>query len=300
MTFRPMRSGDHLLLVDGSGLLWRGYHAHAKITRRSDGHPVGAIAGFVERLWSLLEEPALARATHAAVVFDAGRRNWRHDIMDAYKSNRPAAPDDIRCQFAPVRAACSALPIRMVELAGYEADDLIATYARRAVGVGAGVTVVTSDKDLMQIVSDADDVRLFDPIKRSIIRDEQVFERFGVPPAHVLDVLAISGDTVDNIPGIPGIGDKGATELVREFGSVEDILSAAAHGASHKRVRRVADHAALALMSRRLAALDAGAPIIVSLAHLERMPAAPESMAAFLREWDLAGLAARIMERSAA
>lgn len=300
MAFRPVRPGDHLLLVDGSGLLWRGYHARAKITRRDDDHPVGAIAGFVERLWSLLEEPALSGATHAAVIFDAGRRNWRHDLMPAYKGNRPPAPADIVCQFRPVRDACAALPIPAVELDGYEADDLIATYARRAVGAGAAVTIATSDKDLMQIVNDADDVRLFDPMKRIVIRDEQVFERFGVPPARVLDVLAICGDAVDNIPGVPGIGEKGAPDLVREVGGVEEILSAAARGSRQRHVQRVAEHAEIARLSRRLAALDAGAPITVSLAHLAREDPDLRRIGDFLREWDLSGLAARILERRAA
>ncbi|MEP9376159.1 5'-3' exonuclease H3TH domain-containing protein [Aquabacter sp. CN5-332] len=294
MSFRPMRSGDHLLLIDGSGLLWRGYHANAKVTRSSDGHPVGAIAGFCGRLWSLLEDRAIAGTTHAAVIFDAGRRNWRHDLSPAYKANRPPAPDEITCQFQAVRDACGALPIPVVEMAGYEADDLIATYTRRAVGAGAAVTIATADKDMMQLVSDADGVCMFDQAKRATIRDEGVFERFGVPPAQVLDVLAICGDAVDNVPGVPGIGAKGAPALVREFGGVEEILSLAAGGSKHKHVLRVAEHADLARLSHRLAALDATVPVTVSLAHFGRVEPDLATFGAFLRHWDLDSVAARI------
>ncbi len=294
MTFRPIHSGDHLLLIDGSGLIWRGFHGGAKLSRRSDGHPVGAIAGFCERLWSLLNDRQLSAATHAAVIFDAGRRNWRHDISPAYKAQRPPAPDEITCQFQPIRAACAALPIRGVELAGYEADDLIATYARRAVGAGATVTIATSDKDLMQLVNDADGVCMFDQVNNRILRDEDVFAKFGVVPAQVLDVLALSGDAVDNVPGVPGIGAKRAIDLVREFGGVENILSLAERGSKHKQVLRVAENAELARMSLRLVALDAAAPITVSLAHLAASEPDYAGFAAFLREWDLPSLANKL------
>jgi DNA polymerase-1 len=300
MTFRPIQADDHVLLIDGSSFLWRAFFGSAAVTRRSDGHPVGAISGFSWMIWNLLyETPALPSASHRAVIFDAGRRNWRHDILATYKANRNEPPDDIKRQFGPVRAACAALPIPMVELAGYEADDLIATYARKAVSAGAGVTIATGDKDLAQLVDDRAGVCLYDASKGKTMREAEVLDRFGVPPAGVLDLLALAGDTTDNIPGVPGIGAKRAADLVSRHGTVEDIIDAGQHRRADKQAAKVAEHAETARLSRRLAALDANAPVPTSLAHLGASEPDTVAFGAFLDEWDLGGLAERLRARAA-
>lgn len=300
MSFRPVYADDHLLLIDGSSFLWRAFYGSAAVTRRSDGHPVGAISGFCWLLWSLLyETPAVPAASHRAVIFDAGRKNWRHDILPAYKGNRSAPPDDIVRQFAPVRAACAALSIAVTELAGYEADDLIATYTRKAVAAGAGVTIATGDKDLAQLVSDADGVCLYDASKSRTMRDRDVLEKFGVPPAGVLDLLALAGDAADNIPGVPGIGAKRAAELVSRHGTVEDIIAAGASTRGEKQAAKVAAHAQAARISRQLAALDTTAPVPLALAHFGAEEPGTARFGAFLEEWDLGGLAERLRARAA-
>lgn len=299
MTFRPIQADDHVLLIDGSSFLWRAFYGSAAVTRRSDGHPVGAISGFCWMIWTLLHEtPALPPASHRAVIFDAGRKNWRHEILATYKANRTEPPDDIKRQFGPVRAACAALPIPMVELAGYEADDLIATYVRKAVAAGAGVTIATGDKDLAQLVDDRTGVCLYDASKGRTLREAEVMERFGVPPAGVLDYLALAGDTTDNIPGVPGIGAKRAAELVRRYGAVEDIVAAGA-AQREKQAAKVAEFAENARVSRRLATLDSAVPVPTSLAHLGANEPDTAAFGAFLDEWDLGGLAERLRARAA-
>lgn len=299
MTFRPIQADDHVLLIDGSSFLWRAFYGSAAVTRRSDGHPVGAISGFCWMIWTLLHEtPALPPSSHRAMIFDAGRRNWRHEILATYKANRSEPPDDIKRQFGPVRAACAALPIPMVELAGYEADDLIATYTRKAVAAGAGVTIATGDKDLAQLVDDRAGVCLYDASKGKTMREAEVLERFGVPPAGVLDFLALAGDTTDNIPGVPGIGAKRAAELVSRHGTVEDIIAIGA-ARREKQAAKVAEHAESARVSRRLAALDSAAPVPTSLAHLGANEPDTDAFGAFLDEWDLGGLAERLRARAA-
>lgn len=300
MTFRPIHADDHVLLIDGSSFLWRAFFGSAAVTRQSDGHPVGAISGFCWMMWGLIyETPAVPAASHRAVIFDAGRKNWRHDILPSYKGNRSAPPDDIVRQFAPVRAACAALSIAVVELPGYEADDLIATYTRKAIAAGAGVTIATGDKDMAQLVSDADGVCLYDAGKRRTMRDRDVLERFGVPPAGVLDLLALAGDTVDNIPGVPGIGAKRAAELVSRHGTVENIIAAGTGAGGEKQAAKVASHAQAARISRQLAALDASAPVPLALAHFGAEELEAERFGAFLDEWDLGGLAERLRARAA-
>jgi len=299
VTFRPIQADDHVLLIDGSSFLWRAFYGSAAVTRRSDGHPVGAISGFCWMIWTLLHEtPALPPASHRAVIFDAGRKNWRHEILATYKANRAEPPDDIKRQFGPVRSACAALPIPMVELAGYEADDLIATYARKAVAAGAGVTIATGDKDLAQLVDDRTGVCVYDASKGRTLREAEVMERFGVPPAGVLDYLALAGDTTDNIPGVPGIGAKRAAELVRRYGTVEDIVAAGA-AQREKQAAKVAEFAENARVSRRLATLDSAVPVPTSLAHLGANEPDTAAFGAFLDEWDLGGLAERLRARAA-
>ncbi|PKQ07727.1 MAG: DNA polymerase I [Alphaproteobacteria bacterium HGW-Alphaproteobacteria-11] len=220
-----MKKGDHLFLVDGSGYIFRAYHALPPLTRKSDGLPVGAVAGFCNMLYKLIEDTKDEfEPTHLAVIFDASSKTFRNDIYPEYKANRAEPPEDLRPQFALVRDATRAFGVPSIEMLGFEADDLIATYARLAAEAGARVTIVSSDKDLMQLVNDR--VDMLDTMKLKTIARDQVIEKFGVPPEKVVDVQALAGDSTDNVPGAKGIGIKTAAQLVREFGSLEDLLAA--------------------------------------------------------------------------
>ena len=208
---RPLKKGDHLFLVDGSGYIFRAYHALPPLTRKSDGLPVGAVAGFCNMLYKLIEDTKDEfEPTHLAVIFDASSKTFRNDIYPEYKANRAEPPEDLRPQFALVRDATRAFGVPSIEMLGYEADDLIATYARLAREAGARVTIVSSDKDLMQLVNDH--VDMLDTMKLKTIARDQVIEKFGVPPEKVVDVQALAGDSTDNVPGVPGIGVKSAAD----------------------------------------------------------------------------------------
>jgi DNA polymerase-1 len=209
-----LKKGDHLYLVDGSGYLFRAYHALPPLTRKSDGLPVGAVSGYCNMMWKLLEELKGGEApTHLAVVFDAGAVTFRNTIYDQYKANRPPPPEDLIPQFPLVRDATRAFGVSCVEMEGFEADDLIATYTRLAREAGAKVTIVSSDKDLMQLVEDGV-VTLLDTMKNKRLGSAEVMEKFGVPPSKVIEVQALAGDSVDNVPGVRGIGIKTAAELI--------------------------------------------------------------------------------------
>ena len=204
-TIRPVKPGDSVYLIDGSGYIFRAYHALPPLTRRSDGLPVGAVHGFCAMLNKLLRETNAGEApTHLAVVFDKSERSFRTAMYPAYKAQRPPAPDDLIPQFGLIRQAVAAFEVACVEQDTYEADDLIATYARQAVEAGAKVRIVSSDKDLMQLVHD--DVVLYDTMKDCKIGEAEVIEKFGVPPGKMIEVQALAGDAVDNVPGVPGIG----------------------------------------------------------------------------------------------
>ena len=219
---RRIRPGDHLYLIDGSGFVFRAYHALPPLTRKSDGLPTGAVSGFSNMLWKLLEDTkAGEKPTHLAVIFDAGRKTFRNEMFEDYKANRSAPPDDLIPQFPLTRDAVRAFGVACVEKEGFEADDLIATYARVAHEAGMRVTIVSADKDLMQLVRDGH-VELLDTVKNRRIGSEQVIERFGVLPEKVVDVQALIGDAIDNVPGVPGIGVKTAAKLIAEFGDLEN------------------------------------------------------------------------------
>jgi DNA polymerase-1 len=225
-----LKSGDHLYLIDGSGYLFRAYHALPPLTRKSDGLPTGAVSGYCNMLWKLIEDMKDGdKPTHLAVIFDAGKKTFRNDIYPDYKANRPPPPEDLIPQFPLVRDATRAFGVACVELAGFEADDLIATYARLAREAGARCTIVSSDKDLMQLVVDGA-VALFDGMKNKRIGSAEVMEKFGVPPSKVVDVQSLAGDSTDNVPGVKGIGIDSAAPLIREFGSLENLLSLAESG----------------------------------------------------------------------
>jgi DNA polymerase I len=207
-----MKKGDHLFLVDGSGYIFRAYHALPPLTRKSDGLPVGAISGFCNMLWKLLREARDTSVrdtpTHFAVIFDYSSHTFRKEIYPEYKANRSAPPEDLIPQFGLIRQATRAFNLPCIEKDGYEADDLIATYARMAEQAGAEVTIISSDKDLMQLVTP--NVSMYDSMKDKQIGIPDVIEKWGVPPEKMIDLQALTGDSTDNVPGIPGIGPKTA------------------------------------------------------------------------------------------
>ena len=248
-------SPDALYLVDGSGFIFRAYHAIPPLNR-PDGTPVNAVMGFTNMLMALLAEQ---KANAVAVVFDSKRENFRNAIYADYKAQRPEPPEDLIPQFGLIREAVDAFCLPCLELEGYEADDLIATYARLAAAQGRPVTIVSSDKDLMQLVRDG--VRMFDPMKRKLIGREEVLEKFGVPPEKVVDVQALAGDSVDNVPGVPGIGIKTAAQLITEYGDLETLLERAGEIKQNARREKLIENAELARISKRLVRLDENVPV---------------------------------------
>lgn len=252
-TTRPVTKDSHVYLVDGSGYIFRAYHALPPLTR-SDGTPVGAVQGFCNMLWKLLQDlKGEDQPTHLAVIFDHSARTFRNDLYPEYKAHRPEPPEDLRPQFAIIRDATKAFDLPSIEMEGFEADDLIATYARQAAEKGARVTIASSDKDLMQLVNDQ--VTLLDPMKVRRIGEAEVREKFGVGPERVIDVQALAGDSVDNVPGVPGIGIKTAAELINTFGDLETLLARADEIKQPARRTRLIEHAENARISKLLVTL---------------------------------------------
>ncbi len=267
----------HLVLIDGSGFIFRAYHALPPMTR-PDGTPVNAVFGFSNMLGRLLMEH---EGTHIAVVFDAGRTTFRNELYDKYKAQRPEPPPELMPQFALVREATAAYGVAGVELDTWEADDLIATYARVAAEAGGRVTIVSSDKDLMQLVDDR--VTMQDPIKQRPIGPAEVQEKFGVPPNKVVDVQALMGDSVDNVPGVPGIGPKNAAQLIQEYGDVEGVLAAAPGMKPSKRRDMLIEHAESARISRKLVTLCRDVPLPLPLEALRAKEPDRPVLAAWLQ-----------------
>jgi DNA polymerase-1 len=256
-----LKKGDHLYLVDGSGYLFRAYHALPPLTRKSDGLPIGAVSGYCNMLWKLLEDMKAGDApSHLAVIFDASERTFRNEIYKEYKAHRPPAPEDLIPQFPLVREATRAFGVSCIEMAGYEADDLIATYARMAREAGARCTIVSSDKDLMQLVVDGQ-VELFDTMKNKRIASAEVMEKFGVGPDKVVQVQALAGDSTDNVPGVRGIGIKTAAELIGQYGDVETLLKRAGEIKQNKRRETILENAENARISLKLVTLEDNVPI---------------------------------------
>ena len=253
-----MKKGDHLFLVDGSAYIFRAYHALPPLTRKSDGMPVGAVSGFCNMLWKLVEETKDTSVgvvpSHFAVIFDHSSTTFRNALYDGYKANRPAPPEDLVPQFALIREAVRAFDLPCVEKQGFEADDLIATYTKKALDAGGDVTIVSSDKDLMQLVGPC--VTLYDQMKDKRLGPAEVFEKFGVYPDKMIDLQALVGDTSDNVPGVPGIGPKTAAQLLEEFGDLETLLSRAGEIKQAKRRENLTAFADQARLSRRLVTLD--------------------------------------------
>ncbi len=259
-----LKAGDHLYLIDGSGYIFRAYHALPPLTRKSDGLPVGAVQGFCNMLWKLLEEKSgEKKPTHLAVIFDHSGKTFRNDFYPDYKAHRPEAPADLRPQFGLIRQATRAFNVACVEMENFEADDLIATYTRLAVEAGATVRIVTSDKDLMQLIKPG--VTLLDTMKDKEISDAEVFEKFGVTPDKVIEVQALAGDSVDNVPGVPGIGLKTGAELINLYGNLETLLEKASEIKQNKRRENLIAFADQARISKRLVTLDQQVPVTQDL-----------------------------------
>ncbi len=285
--------GHHLHLIDGSAFIFRAYHALPPLTRKSDGLPVGAVAGFCNLMWSELSVVgSKTAATHIAVVFDAGAHTFRNDLYDQYKANRPPLPEDLRPQFPLTRDATRAFNVACIEMKGYEADDIMATLALQAQAAGGGCTIISSDKDLMQLIGPGID--MFDPMKNKSIGPDEVFEKFGVDPARVVDVQSLAGDGVDNVPGAPGIGLKTAALLIQEYGDLDTLLARASEIKQPKRREALTENVPQILLSRQLVQLKGDTPVEVTLDELEVRKPDPETLLKFLAEMEFRTLSARV------
>jgi DNA polymerase-1 len=294
---RPPQPGDHVFLVDGSSYIFRAYHALPPLNRKSDGLQVNAVLGFCNMLWKLLRDmKPEERPTHLAVIFDKSEHTFRNEFYPAYKAHRPDAPDDLVPQFKYIRDAVHAFDIPCLEQAGFEADDLIATYARQACEAGATTTIVSSDKDLMQLVGDT--VVMYDTMKDRRIGREGVIERFGVGPEKVIEVQALIGDSTDNVPGVPGIGVKTAALLISEYGDLETLLARAGEIKQEKRRQSLIDFAEQARISKKLVTLDLNVPLETPLAELAVHEPDYRRLIAFLKAMEFTTLTRRVADAS--
>jgi len=289
--------GDHVFLVDGSSYIFRAYHALPPLNRKSDGLQVNAVLGFCNMLWKLLREmPPDNRPTHLAIIFDKSEITFRNKLYPDYKAHRPPAPDDLIPQFALIREAVRAFDLPCLEQAGFEADDLIATYVREACERGATATIVSSDKDLMQLVTDC--VTMYDTMKDRRIGIAEVIEKFGVPPEKVVEVQALAGDSTDNVPGVPGIGVKTAAQLIVEYGDLETLLLRAGEIKQPKRREALIENAEKARISRQLVLLDDKVKLDVPLDELAVHEPDARKLIAFLKAMEFSTLTRRVAEYS--
>ena len=277
-----------LYLIDGSGFIFRAYHALPPLTN-PQGTPVGAVYGFVTMMKKLMETH---KGDYFAVIFDAARKTFRNEIYPEYKANRPPAPDDLIPQFALGRDATEALNLPAVEIAEYEADDIIATYAHEACKQGMRVVIVSSDKDLMQLLGNG--VEMYDAMKDRAIDEARVLEKFGVAPDKVLDVLSLIGDSSDNVPGVPGIGPKTAAELINHFGDLDTLLARVAEIKQNKRRETILQHVEQAKLSRQLITLKHDVPNLPPLEELITRSPAPEKLLEFATLHGFKSLAAKL------
>jgi DNA polymerase-1 len=293
---RALKPGDHLFLVDGSGYIFRAYHALPPLTRKSDGLQVNAVLGFCNMLWKLLcDMKPGEKPTHLAVVFDKSEKTFRTEMYGDYKANRSAPPDDLIPQFPLIREAVRAFDIPCLEQGGFEADDLIATYTRLACEAKATTTIVSSDKDLMQLVCDA--VTLYDTMKDKRIGAPEVFEKFGVTPDKVIEVQSLIGDSSDNVPGVPGIGVKTAAQLIIEFGDLETLLARADEIKQEKRRQSLIEHADKARLSKKLVTLDQHVKLDVPVDDLAVHEPDYKNLIAFLKAMEFSTLTRRVAEK---
>jgi DNA polymerase-1 len=289
--------GDHIFLVDGSSYIFRAYHALPPLNRKSDGLQVNAVLGFCNMLWKLLRDmPEDNRPTHLAIIFDKSEVTFRNKLYPAYKAHRPPAPDDLIPQFPLIREAVRAFDLPCLEQAGFEADDLIATYVRIACERGASATIVSSDKDLMQLVTDC--VTMYDTMKDRRLGIAEVIEKFGVPPEKVVEVQALAGDSTDNVPGVPGIGVKTAAQLIVEYGDLETLLQRAGEIRQPKRREALIEHADKARISRQLVLLDDKVDLEVPLDELAVHEPDARKLIAFLKAMEFSTLTRRVAEYS--
>jgi DNA polymerase I len=292
---RPLRKGDHLFLVDGSSYIFRAYHALPPINRKSDGLQLNAVFGFCNMLWKLLRDMKPEdKPTHLAVVFDLSERTFRTEMYPDYKAHRPDPPDDLRPQFPLIREAVQAFDLPCLEQQGFEADDLIATYVREACEAGATATIVSSDKDLMQLVNDR--VIMFDTMKDRKIGRAEVIEKFGVPPEKVIEVQALIGDSTDNVPGVPGIGVKTAAQLIGEYRDLETLLKRAGEIKQEKRRQALIDNAENARLSKKLVTLDDHVKLDVPVGDLAVHEPDHKRLIAFLKAMEFNAITRRVAE----
>ena len=279
---------DHFYLIDGSGYIFRAYYALPPLTRKSDGLPTGAVSGFCSMLFKLLEDSKsdqnLQKPTHFAVIFDSARKTFRNEIYSDYKANRSEAPDDLAPQFEYIRKSVLAFNLPSVDLPNYEADDLIATYVDKILKKGAKVTIVSSDKDLMQLYKKG--VRIFDPMKNKFITDDDVLKKFGVDASKVIDVQSLAGDSSDNVPGVPGIGVKTAAELINKYGTLENLLKSAHEIKQNKRRETLIENKDKALISKKLVTLDHESPVNRHLSEFKLQNIDKDKLYKFLREME--------------
>ncbi len=283
-----IKKTDHFYLIDGSGYIFRAYYALPPLTRKSDGLPTGAVSGFCSMLFKLLEDSKskenLQRPSHFAVIFDSARKTFRNKIYKDYKANRAEAPDDLAPQFEYIRKSVLAFNLPSVELINYEADDLIATYTEMILKIGAKVTIVSSDKDLMQLYKKG--VRIYDPMKNKFITSEDVKTKFGVDATKVIDVQALAGDSSDNVPGVPGIGVKTAAELINKYGNLETLLKSATEIKQNKRRETLIENKDKAIISKKLVTLKNDAPIEKNLEEFLLKEIDKDKLYKFLREME--------------
>jgi DNA polymerase-1 len=292
---RPVKKGDHVFLVDGSSYIFRAYHALPPLSRKSDGLQVNAVLGFCNMLWKLMRDMKPEdKPTHLAVIFDKSEKTFRNELYKEYKAHRPDAPADLIPQFPLIRDATRAFDIPCLEMLGFEADDLIATYARQACAVGANVTIVSSDKDLMQLVNDC--VIMYDTMKDKKIGIAEVIEKFGVGPDKVIEVQSLIGDSTDNVPGVPGIGVKTAAQLITEFGDLETLLSRAGEIKQQKRRETLIENAEKARLSKKLVTLDDKVKLDVPLDELAVHEPDHKLLIAFLKAMEFSTLTRRVAE----
>ncbi len=292
---RPIDASSHVYLIDASGFIFRAYHALPQLTRKSDGLPVGALSGFCNMLWKVLEDlKAGEQPTHFACIFDAGAITFRNELYDQYKAHRPDPPEDLIPQFPLVRKAAIAFGQPALEMRGFEADDLIATYSRQAAARGARVSIVSADKDLMQLIGDR--ICMLDTVKDRRICAPEVMEKFGVTPDKVIDVQALCGDSVDNVPGVPGIGVKTAALLINEYGDLETLLARAGEIKQPKRRESLIEHADQARLSKVLVTLKDDVPVETPLEQLGVSDPDPAVLLAFLQEMEFRTLTTRVSQ----
>ncbi len=283
-----IKKSDHFYLIDGSGYIFRAYYALPPLTRKSDGLPVGAVSGFCNMLFKLLEDSKsddnLEKPTHFAVIFDSARKNFRNEIYSEYKGNRSDAPDDLIPQFEYIRQSVKAFNLPSIELLNYEADDLIATYVEKILDLGAKVTIVSSDKDLMQLYKKG--VRIYDPMKNKFINQEDVHNKFGVTPEKVIDVQSLAGDSTDNVPGVPGIGVKTAAELINQYGTLENLLKNASKIKQNKRRETLINNKDDAVISKKLVTLKKDVPVKNKIEEFILKRVDQDKLYNFLREME--------------